>query len=173
MVGKSQKASVEEFTYGIQTGLFGLWLYHEAKLSDQITFRSEIGYAGGLAVSFFYDSPIFFMAPDLSIEPRWYYNLDRRVSKSKTIRGNSGSFLSVNMHYFPDKFSFVSDEYVDFISQLVIVPSWGINRKIGDFFTFEFKAGVGYRHYFSENTSYGKGYNDVVVYSCLRVGWMF
>ena len=42
-VGKSQTASVEKSTYGIQTGLLGIWVHNEMKLKNQIALRTEFG----------------------------------------------------------------------------------------------------------------------------------
>ena len=47
-ITKSQNASVEESTYGIQTGVLGIWFHNEAKLSEQIALRSELGLDSGI-----------------------------------------------------------------------------------------------------------------------------
>ncbi len=46
------------------------------------------------------------MTPVITAEPRWYYNLNKRVSKSKNIEGNSGNFISLKTSYHPDWFEF-------------------------------------------------------------------
>ena len=47
LTAKSQTASVEESTYGIQTGVLGIWAHNETKLSNQIALRAEIGMDAG------------------------------------------------------------------------------------------------------------------------------
>ena len=80
---KSQNASVEKSVFGIQTGFLGIWVHNESKLSNQIALRSEIGFDSGIWGGDFYDKTGFLMTPVITAEPRWYYNLNTRVSKSK------------------------------------------------------------------------------------------
>ena len=53
--GKSQDASVEKSSFGIQTGVLGIWAYNEAKLSNSIALRTEIGFDFGIWETTFYD----------------------------------------------------------------------------------------------------------------------
>tara|TARA_B100001057_G_C22486133_1_gene808360 strand:+ start:266 stop:460 length:195 start_codon:yes stop_codon:yes gene_type:complete len=46
-MAKSQDASVEKSTFGMQTGVLGVWAYKETKLSNQIALRTEIGMDAG------------------------------------------------------------------------------------------------------------------------------
>ena len=46
-MAKSQDASVEKSTFGIQTGVLGVWAYKETELSNQIALRTEIGMDAG------------------------------------------------------------------------------------------------------------------------------
>ncbi len=43
---KGQETSVEKSTYGIQTGLLGVWIHNEFRLSNEISLRSEVGFKG-------------------------------------------------------------------------------------------------------------------------------
>ncbi len=52
---KSQTASVEKSTFGIQTGFIGIWAHNESKLSNQIALRSELGFDSGIWGGDFYD----------------------------------------------------------------------------------------------------------------------
>ncbi len=100
----SQSASVEKSTFGIQTGLLGIWMHNESKLSNEFALRSEIGLDAGFFGGGFNDGNKFLLTPVITIEPRWYYNLDKRISKSRNISGNSGNFISVKTSYHPDWF---------------------------------------------------------------------
>jgi hypothetical protein len=40
-----------------------------------------------------------YLVPAFTIMPRWYYNLQKRSSKGKSISGNSGDYLGLSMHY--------------------------------------------------------------------------
>ncbi len=55
LIAKSQNASVEQSTFGTQTGVLGIWIHNEAKLSNQIVIRSELGFDTGIWGGDFYD----------------------------------------------------------------------------------------------------------------------
>jgi len=99
----SQQATVEKSIFGAQTGFLGVWKNHEARLAPKFALRSEIGLEAGYAGGSF-QNDIFFFAPTLKLEPRYYYNLQKRLNKGKSIAKNSGNFLAINMVYTPDWF---------------------------------------------------------------------
>lgn len=152
-----QTASVEKSTFGIQTGLLGVWAHNELRLADEIALRTEIGMNVGIFGGLFYPKTGFVMLPVITVEPRWYYNLDKRVRKSKPIAGNSGNFISIQTSYHPD-FFYISN-YDDLITfnTVMVVPTWGIRRNIGEHFTYETAFGLGYGHQFRS----AKGYQDI------------
>ena len=45
---KAQNASVEKSTFGIQTGVLGIWAHREVKLSNQIALRADLGMDVGI-----------------------------------------------------------------------------------------------------------------------------
>ena len=45
---KAQNASVEKSSFGIQTGVLGIWAHREVKLSNQIALRAEFGMDAGI-----------------------------------------------------------------------------------------------------------------------------
>ena len=55
LIAKSQNASVEKSTFGVQTGVLGIWAYNEAKLSNAIALRTEIGFDFGIWETTYYD----------------------------------------------------------------------------------------------------------------------
>ena len=60
LIAKSQNASVEQSTYGIQTGFLGIWAHNETKLSNSIALRSEIGFDSGIWGGDFYNGTGFY-----------------------------------------------------------------------------------------------------------------
>ena len=56
-----------------QIGLFGMYVNHELRLSNQFVLKSEVG------LDFFStdnnDLDFKALAPVITLEPRWYYNL--------------------------------------------------------------------------------------------------
>ncbi len=165
-ITNAQDASVEKSTYGIQTGFLGIWAHNESKLSNQIALRSELGLDTGIFGSDINDINGFILAPAITLEPRWYYNLNKRQNKSKRIDGNSGNFISIKTTYHPDWFVISNEDNINFISDISIIPTWGIRRNIGNHFNYEAGFGIGYVHYFEEESG-------VTVNLHLRIGYRF
>ncbi len=166
---KAQDASVEKSVFGIQTSLFGIWAHNESKLTNQIALRSEIGLTSTIWAGNFYDKIGFFITPVILVEPRWYYNLNKRVSKSKRVDGNSGNFISLTTTYHPDWFVISNYDNLNIVNNVSIIPTWGIRRNIGKHFNYETGIGLGYRYIFDnqENKS------DAVLNLHLRIGYRF
>ena len=172
LIAKSQTASVEKSTFGVQTGFLGVWIHNESKLSNLIALRSEIGLDTGVTLRNG-NTTGFLLTPVLTLEPRWYYNLNKRVSKSKRVDGNSGNFISIKTTYHPDWFVISNESNLNFITDISIVPTWGIRRNIGNHFTYEAGIGVGYVHYFKKDNVVLINEPDVAVNLHLRIGYRF
>ena len=170
---KAQDASVEKSTFGIQTGFLGIWAHNESKLSNSIALRSELGLDAAIYSNSFVGKSGFVLVPALTLEPRWYYNLNKRVSKSRRIDGNSGNFISIKTTYHPDTFFGGKDENINFISDISIIPTWGIRRNLGKHFTYETGIGVGYIHYLEDVQSITFDESDVTINLHLRIGYRF
>ena len=173
LIAKSQNTSVEQSTYGIQTGFLGIWVHNESKLSNQIALRSELGLDTGIFGNDVYDKTGFILVPTITLEPRWYYNLTKRESKSRRIDGNSGNFISIKTTYHPDWFVISNEANINLISDISIVPTWGIRRNVGNHFTYETGIGIGYVHYFKKENVILFNESDVAVNLHLRIGYRF
>lgn len=169
----SQTASVEKSTYGIQTGLLGIWVHNELKLTNQIALRTEIGFDSGLWGGDLYDKSGFVITPVLTIEPKWYYNLNKRESKSRRIDGNSGNFISLKASHHPDWFVISNYDNISIVSEISIIPTWGIRRNIGKHFNYETGIGIGYRHIFAKQAGYLEDKSETVINLHLRIGYRF
>ncbi|SIT05370.1 hypothetical protein SAMN05421766_10830 [Zobellia uliginosa] len=170
-----QDGTVEKSTYGIQTGILGLWFHNESKLSDHIALRSEVGLdAGFFGGSVFYDDGTgYLLIPSISVEPRWYYNLKKRASKAKNTADNAGNFVSLKTSFLPDWFVISNYENINVINQLTIIPTWGIRRNIGNHLNYETGIGIGYRYSFAKNAGFSENEGDVAANLHLRIGYRF
>jgi hypothetical protein len=173
VIVSAQNASVEQSVYGIQTGFLGIWVHNESKLSNTLALRSELGFDTGIWGGIFYDETGFLLAPVLTLEPRLYYNLNKRVDKSRRIEGNSGNFISVKTSYHPDWFVISNYDDIRVISDISIIPTWGIRRTIGNHFTYETGIGIGYQYTFAKQAGYLENENDVAVNLHVRLGYKF
>ncbi len=162
---QTKTASVEKSIYGIQTGLFGVWVNTESRLSDKISLKSEIGFDFGAGKTILDDKFTFLATPSITAEPRFYYNLNKRLDKGKNISKNSGNFISIKSTFNPDTFVISNKDNITVDNQLRIVPSWGIKRVYGKHFTLE--TGAGYGIQFLKNSS--TGYLDLH----FRIGYTF
>jgi len=101
------------------------------------------------------------ISPLLALEPRWYYNLNERVEKGKRIDGNSGNYFSFRTSYH---FHDTSDTEDNDLNKILLAPTWGIRRNLGNHFNYEFGAGAG--------IGYQKNIN-LALYVNLRIGYRF
>lgn len=166
-------ASVEKSIFGIQTGFLGIWLNNESRLSNTIALKTELGFDAGLWGGDFYKRTGFLLTPVLTVEPRLYYNLKKRVSKSRSIENNSGNFISLKTSFHPDWFVISNYDGLKVISDFSIVPTWGIRRHIGRHFNYEAGIGVGYRYIFAKRAGYLNNESDVATNLNLRIGYTF
>lgn len=168
-----QDASVENSSLSIQTGFLGIWVNNENRLSNSIALRTELGFDAGAFGDNFSSGTFFVLVPAITIEPRWYYNLNKRVSKSKRIDGNSGNFISIKTTYHPDLVIGDIPDYTNFLSDVSIVPTWGIRRHIGKHINYETGIGLGYAHIIKESNVYIKDTNLIALNLNLRIGYTF
>lgn len=147
---ENDKPSVEKSIKGIQIGDPGIAGYYEFKMTNQLTLRAEAGYSIGYKnADWFFDDGNedgFFAIPAFTIEPRWYYNLGRRVRKGKDIARNRANYFSVTTTYYADFGVIKIDEVGDVPNFLYVVPMWGMRRTLGKNFDYELGAGIGYQH---------------------------
>ncbi|MCB0470165.1 MAG: hypothetical protein KDC51_06205, partial [Flavobacteriaceae bacterium] len=67
-----------------------------------------------------------------------------------------------------------SEKNLEFITDISIIPTWGIRRNIGSHFNFETGIGIGYVHYFNkENVVSLTEQSDVLVNLHARIGYRF
>ncbi len=168
---RQEQTATVEHSGGIQTGLLGIWGYHEFPLSNSIALRAEAGFNVGVVVQWGGDDEdIYGLIPHLRLEPRWYYNLPKRVAKGYRTDGNSGNFLALNTTFVPDIFIGSSPEGLHVLEEWIIVPKWGIRRNLGNRFNYEAGIGIGYAKYRQEYLGdKGSVYPDLH----LRLGYRF
>ncbi|PIV16300.1 MAG: hypothetical protein COS42_10730 [Flavobacteriales bacterium CG03_land_8_20_14_0_80_35_15] len=140
------RVSVEKSIFGVQTGTLGIWVYNESRLSNTIALRSEIGFDTGIRGGF-YRKTIFVLAPEITAEPRFYYNLEKRSKNGRNISKNSSNFLALKLNYRPELFVISSVAGVSVLESFSIIPKWGIKRTVGKHFTYELGLGIGYIYY--------------------------
>jgi len=146
--GNAQEVSVEESIWGIQALMLPLSVYNESKLTNNIALRSELAWG----FSWSGGGSQWEVIPYLNVEPRYYYNLNRRNQKGKRIDNNSGNYLSLFACFQPG-FGITSKNN-DLFPAIYIMPTYGLRRNIGKHFNFETALGFGYGWEFHKTTNF-------------------
>lgn len=161
MLAQEQVASVEKSVFNIQAGFVGVWLNHELRLHPKMALRTEAGLEPMWSVN-----AGTLWHPNLRLEPRYYYNLNKREARGYTTANNSGNFFAVAVNYRPDAVVFSNNKDLRAIESFSIVPKWGIRRTFAQNFNYEAGLGLGFRH----ETNYGN-YGEFDIH--LRIGYSF
>lgn len=149
----AQAPSVENSLWGVQVGIHPFAIYKETKLTTTINLRSELGFGVAWAKNGSYQySDQWAIIPCIVLEPRFYYNLKKRLEKNKRIDGNSGNFVSLYIGFEPG-FGIVSKN-VNLFPTLSTIPMWGLKRNIGEKFNFETALGIGYSWTYEKYTQF-------------------
>ena len=177
-VPQAQAGAVESL-FNVQAGIVGIYANYEMPLSTRWALRAEAGldlwyydaykYNGTSVIK---DKGTFF-APDISIEPRWYYNIEKRARKGKHTENNSANFITLTVKYYPDLFKIGGPDYIYVPNQISFTPKWGIRRAIAKSnFNYELGIGIGYLRYISDSQFLARR-DDVVVDAHIRIGYTF
>jgi hypothetical protein len=164
---KSQNTGVEKSIYAIQTGILGVWVNNEYRLSNEISLKSELGMIAGLRGCSSCNTE-YILAPEITIEPRWYYNIQNRSKKGKVIKSNSSNFVTLGFKYVPDWFVISNEANATVKNQISIIPKWGIKRSIANSnFNYELGIGIGKRYYIDSSQW------DTAADLLIRIGYTF
>jgi hypothetical protein len=165
-----KNSSVEKSFFTIQIGAVGVWVNNETRLTDNIVLRTEVGLYTEI-----YQGAGFFMAPEITFEPRWYYNIQKRVLNKKDTSNNSANFftLKTSFRFSLFEISGFDDDRKSAENSFTIIPKWGIRRNINKSFNYELGAGIGYIHFI--NQKYFKTYdnNGIAIDLHVRIGYNF
>ena len=172
---EAQEISVEKSIWGVQAGIYPLSVYNESKLSNNISLRSEL-FLGFGWMSGHSSSTDWAIAPYINVEPRWYYNLQRRANKEKRTDNNSGNYLSMQVGCQPG-FG-ISSNNATFNPAVYAIPTYGLRRNIGTHFNFETAFGLGYGWVFEEyvrmdGSTFRKTENGVSYNIRIAIGYLF
>ena len=173
--GYSQKR-LERSLYCLQFSFTGIaYFNHELRLGSNTSFRTEIGIDNiKYWASEVYDIDGYKFAPVLTIEPRYYYNIDKRHAKSIETNYNSANFVSLKASYHPDWFYITNENSKMPISDISIIPSWGMRRQMGKalrgIFGYELGIGIGYRYIFAQQYGFENNIHTPAVNFNVRIG---
>lgn len=162
-------ASVENALFAVEIGLVGAWVNSEMKIANHWALRTEVG-AETFTVTYHDHETETLLAPVVSVEPKWYYNLDKRAKMGKKIQGNSGNAFSVKVNYNPH-FILAGDDFVPKPNHIAILPKWSIRRMYGKYFTLETGIGIGPIFYLGDDNLYKHA--ETFFDGMFRIGYTF
>lgn len=174
-----QKVSVEKSLYGVQIGLVNASFQYETKLDRKITLLTEVGLNLGSSTRKYADPTIkdekvTVLSPYITFEPRFYYSLDRRNKLGKKTYNNSSNYFSLTTSYISNKTPLLHTGNFDIVSEVVIIPKYGIRRAFAKHFNYEFSAGFGYQYnIFSNSNGCNCDHNSTILDIQTRIGYNF
>jgi hypothetical protein len=179
-IAKAQEeVSVEKNLYGAQLGLLSTSFYYETQLQRKISLRTEIGLALTFASKDYEDPAIkdeysTLIVPYLTLEPRWYYGLDRRKRLGKKTYNNSSNYVSLATSYISSKTPIINNGDFDVVPAISIIPKYGMRRAFAKHFNYEFFGGFGYQYnIFSKAEGCNCDHNNTVIDLQVRIGYDF
>lgn len=128
-----------EDKFNVRLGLIGGWVSYEKPLGGPFLLNGELGYIGGIVGGNFLFTSI------LEIEPRYYYNVDKRIKKGKSIKNNSANYLALQLSYLPDLLTAKKYSSTIIEKSFNIIPTYGLRRNILGGLNFDFEIGLGYQ----------------------------
>ncbi len=126
-------------THNIKLSAMKLGYAYEHPLGDKVVLNSEL-FIGGFFGYDMFQGDYWRVVPSFRLEPRYYYNFEKREEKGKKVFRNVANYISLSMDYVP---SMGVGSDIQYDSFLMIGPKWGIRRMMGKHFLFEFALGVG------------------------------
>lgn len=155
LVHRNHSASIE---------IVGITYNFENPIALKSTLIVRCGLQGGIGYSSSFGSNYYYaVSPAISIEPRFYYNINKRYRRGKLITGNSASFISLSSWYI---FNPIYEHNVSCNSFFVVTPQWGVRKIYWHHLLLE--AGLGISYFFDTH-----GNDDLGIMMNLRIGYSF
>lgn len=111
----------------------------------------------------------------LGVEPRWYYDLSKRMARGLSGNNLLGSYLSVEFLYQNQQIQkhFNNGSKTVYNAQsLTFTPLWGIQQKFSKRIFYDFKLGWGIRTVETDNKPYFSSYESNI-YADILIGLAF
>jgi len=137
----------------------GIWINYERHLAGLFTLKSEFGLGFGFGLLSFvpvdYPNNYYAFTPIVKVEPRYYYNFDRRDSLGKKTSYNASNYLALAATYISNLFTISNVPGLGVERTVSLIPQWGIKRTVGKRMKFEFAFGYGVAHSFDSDRTEG------------------
>lgn len=123
--------------------LIGIDVSYERNLSNKFSTKASLGYNGSIYRT---NENIFVLQPNIIVQPRFYYNKDKRNSKGKNTDYNSANFISLNLEYLTSELNISNAGFYE-PELFTIGTGWNLRRNITSTkFVYEFSTGIVYNY---------------------------
>jgi hypothetical protein len=140
----AQEAGDRKLQFGLQTNLFGLHLYGEKPIGSHWALRTELGTNLGASRN------SLFVAPKVSIIPRYYFNLKPQEESIQANNTKTAMFLGVQASY--SKALHVSREVlISPANGFELMPTIGLRHNFN--YQWHIEAGFGHGFWFIDKPS--------------------
>ena len=137
-------------------------LTYEYGISDKTTLNVDVNLSIDAAVS---NGQIKLLtSPFVRTQYRYYYNLDSRISKSKSVLGNSSGFIAPSISYYAKPIG--DDLHVSGFDGLTLGGVWGFQKTYKFNLNIGANAGLGYN--FSSNVN-----STILPILNFTIAWVF
>ncbi|MBY0478684.1 MAG: hypothetical protein K2Q24_13640 [Chitinophagaceae bacterium] len=131
-------------------GLQGIGFTYEHGMGKHFSTDGSLGVGGGYNIAEgFIEYQFLKPALHFSVNPKFYYNLEKRINKGKSAKYNSGNYFGARLKYNLPLYN-----RTDIIRTSILTNiHWGIQRAIGHHWTLNSLFGIGY----ASDIEYGFG----------------
>lgn len=170
--GYSQSEKNHFFEAGIH--LVGGGVSFEKNFSQNFSIRSSVEYDG----SFYFSNnvftngtkTVFVLQPAIKIQPRYYYNIEKRQAKNKNTAYNAANFFSAHAAYKSSEINVSNKNYYK-PEVLSFGAAWNIRRTIvSSNFVYELSAGFRYDAF---TEKFYKSDNGITPELNAKIGYVF
>lgn len=124
----------------VDLGLSGLGLSLETPVSDQVLLEFAAGLGAGYKVDEDFRYRLYFNDPAVfgSAHMKYYYNQQSRVDRGRPVSYNAGNFFGIKAKYTSPTLWEQQTWHT-----MLVGFHWGLQRKIGKYFLYQFDVGIG------------------------------
>jgi len=142
-------------TNTIDINLFGIGYTYEYAFANKFTLSFGAGIVGSFGLFSVFDTweySYYSLHPYAHIEPRYYYNLQKRLRNGKNIDSNSGPFLAIDFACLLQPFAKRNISY-NGGAIFAFAPYWGKRWMLSEHLLIEYHLGLtfGFNSYNNEN----------------------
>ncbi len=106
---------------------------YERKIADEFTFDAGVDFSFDLyyAETDDLDQNALVINPTVHLEPRYYYNLERRYQRGRNVSFNAASYIGVYSELRMNPLIEENNGFWPVYDRFKIGPAWGIQRNLG------------------------------------------